>query len=475
MKRRAGDTRGMMETKKPTFYRRFANSLKDRTNDIQRAFREFLAFPTLIILIFILLAAATYLVERNQYQIPSPIFVFFRTRIFVDAEATSNLLGNIAGSIITVTSITITLLLLIVQQSASNLTTQVFDQFLRRRSNQFYFGYFIGAAVFTLLTLATVDEPFNPVFSASLVFFFTIIALFLLMVLFYATIHQMRPPVILGAIHDHALAARGSQRKLISRTRRQSLSLAPHSLEVRYDHHGFVTRIDLDELEDVLKFFPAVNEIILTVSVGNFVAYQSRVAEIKLLEEGEFNGLMEHVRGAIELERSRDIVTDAAYAVTQLEQIAWTVLSPSKSNLSPGLQVIHLLRDLLSRWAEDARETVEAQVLPIVYNDDVIGNLIQAYESLPVIAMQSREHQVISVMLESISSVYPQLPDDWRDPVESALLRLLPTLDAHLLTSGLEQALDKIIKTLKDDEREETAARFEDFLARKQENPAPTI
>jgi hypothetical protein len=88
-----------------------------------------------------------------------------------------------------------TLLLLIVQQSASTMTTQVFDQFLRRRSNQMYFGFFVGLAVYTLITLATVDEPFNPVFAATLAFVLTVIALFLLIVLFYATIHQKRPPV----------------------------------------------------------------------------------------------------------------------------------------------------------------------------------------------------------------------------------------------------------------------------------------
>jgi uncharacterized membrane protein len=89
-----------------------------------------------------------------------------QTRIFADAKATSDLLGTIASSIITVTSITISVLLLAVQQAAGSLTHQVFDQFLRRRQNQFHFGFFVGLALYTLVTLATVGESFNPVLGA---------------------------------------------------------------------------------------------------------------------------------------------------------------------------------------------------------------------------------------------------------------------------------------------------------------------
>ena len=62
----------------------------------------------------------------------------------------------------TVASITISLLLLALQQSAANMTTQILDQFLRRRINQAYFGFFVGLALYSLvtLTLATVDKPF---------------------------------------------------------------------------------------------------------------------------------------------------------------------------------------------------------------------------------------------------------------------------------------------------------------------------
>jgi uncharacterized membrane protein len=59
----------------------------------------------------------------------------------------------------TVASITISLLLLALQQSAANMTTQILDQSLRRRINQAHFGFFLGLALYSLVTLARWTSP----------------------------------------------------------------------------------------------------------------------------------------------------------------------------------------------------------------------------------------------------------------------------------------------------------------------------
>lgn len=444
----------------------FVIRIKSRLQEVRRAFQEFLALPTLMIVIFILLAIGAYLFERSSIKFNSRVYDFFAARVFVDAEATSNLLGNIAGSIITVTSITITLLLLIVQQSASNLTTQVFDQFLRRRSNQFYFGFFIGVAVYTLITLATVDEPFNPVFAASLVFLLTMTALFLLLVLFYVTIHQMRPVVILGAIHDHTLSARQHQQTLLSRTRRKPLSKSLLSSTVSSDQYGFVTGIDLEALEAVVTNHPEIEEIILSISIGGFVAYRDRIADVLTSSELPPEMKLDGIRDAIQLERSRDLKADPAYGITQLEQISWAVLSPSKSNLAPGLQAIYLLRDLLSHWAEEENEPQDRDRLPVVYNDDVVQKLILAFPSLAVIASVSKEHQVITAIFETFLQLYDRVPNAWLPDVDEAIERLIPVLDAFPATTvSMDRVLRETSDMLTRKQRHDMAAAISRKLA----------
>jgi len=112
--------------------RRWASDLREA---VVRSFAEFLAVPTLIIVVFLLLAAGTYLIDLANFAWLNPIRAVLRTHVFVDAAATADLLSTIAGSLITVTSITISLLIVALQQSAGTMTAQVFDQFLRRRHN----------------------------------------------------------------------------------------------------------------------------------------------------------------------------------------------------------------------------------------------------------------------------------------------------------------------------------------------------
>lgn len=169
--------------------------------------------------------------------------------MFADAKATTDLLSTIAGGIITVTSITISLLLLALQQVAGSLTAEVYDQFLRRRHNQAYFGFFVGLALYALVTLATVNVGFNPVFGATLAFLLTIIALYLLIVLLYTTINQMRPPEVIDEIHRHILWARQRQLQFIHRTRPVAHLGSAGQKSVTSVKSGYVTAVDLDVLE----------------------------------------------------------------------------------------------------------------------------------------------------------------------------------------------------------------------------------
>jgi uncharacterized membrane protein len=247
---------------------------------IRHAFSEFLLAPTCIITGFLLLAAATSLLDRGRIDALRPARELLETYIFADAKGTSDLLGVVAGALITVTTLTTTLLLIALRQSASSLTHQVYDQFLRRRSNQFSFSFFIGLSLYALVTLATVG-PMNPVFGAAVTFLLTIVALYLLLVLFYSTIDQMRPAVILCAIHDHALYGREKQLDFLRTTRRSSGCEAPVCASVKAADHGFVASIDVNAIAEAAARSRKDVEVVMHVSIGTFVAYHDLIADLK--------------------------------------------------------------------------------------------------------------------------------------------------------------------------------------------------
>jgi|GEM_PF-875495 len=424
--------------------------LASKVYAIKRAFTEFLTLPTLIILGFLLLSLGSYALDHAEVARLVTTRNFLKAHIFANAKATSDLLGAVAAGIISVTSITITLLLLIVQQSAASMTSQVFDQFLRRKTNQLYFGFFVGLALYALITLATVNEPFNPVWGGTLAFFFTVVALYLLVLLLYTTINQMRPVEITEAIHDHILHARRQQWPTIRKTRSASLLHAPVRLRVKSDEKGYVSRINLEAIMRGLKEKEAGAgaevEVVLLVSIGSFVAYGDTLAEVKATAATGLAGMNDCILNSIRLERQRDIDFDAAYGIEELETIAWTSISTSKSNPAPGLLTIRNLRNILARWSEEKKE--QEGTLPVVYYDNTIETLMNTFQTLAVASSESMQHQNYIEIARALTLLYDRLPEKLQQKAEDVILRNLSVLGDLAPTSELEMAMNALAEKL---------------------------
>lgn len=433
------------------------NSLVHFADTVRRAFSEFLKVPTAIIAAFLLLAVFSYLLDRSEIEWLRPLRQLLRRHVFANPKATSDLLGAVAAGIITMTSVTISLLLVAVQQAASSMTSAVFDQFLRRRHNQIYFGFFIGIALYALITLATVNPPFNPVFGGTFAFIGTVIALYLLILLLYTTINQMRPVEVIEAIHDHVLKARARQVRFLARTRRHPESKSAPRHLVEADRHGFVTHIDLKGIGAAIDANAAESEVVLLVSIGLHVAFGQRIAAISAPDDEAAKKIGQAVSCAIRLERQRDILIDPVYGIEQLETIAWTSISTAKSNPAPGLLTIFSLRDVLARWSVEAAPDPPEKIFPVVCSDETPRRLLDAFETLAVASSESMQHQNYVAVLETFSGLFDRLPNDQQIQIEDRILRILSALGDHVLTSELEAALTALAGKLREAKRWSTA------------------
>lgn len=432
---------------------------------LTRAFSEFLSFPTSIIVGFLVLASGLYAMERAEAAWLMPLRDVLEAHVFADPQVTADILGTIVGSLIAVASITISLLLIALQQTAASISTEVFDQFLRRRHNQFYFGFFVGVALYALVTLATVNAPFNPVIAASLAVLLTIVALFLLIVLLYTTINQMRPVEIVDEIHRHALAARDAHLRLLERTRRTSQRAAASSASAYAASHGYITRIDLDALEQDIGAASGEVEIVCRIAVGSYVSTGDLLADISCDNVADAGRLAEATCRAMRIERQRDIASDPTDGIEELAMIGWTSIATAKSNPPAGLLAIRALRDLLAQWSADPVDPSQVAgsptTLPIVYTDTLLDRFMEAFESLAVVSSESMQHQSFAEVARALAVLYPRLPVAWRPRAEQVVPRILSALGDHVLTTELENALVDLTNALRDAGSAETAAAVE--------------
>ena len=431
---------------------------------IRQAFGEFLLLPLSLIVAFLLLASVSFMLERREPAWLAPARELLQAYMFADAEAVRDVLGVVAAGVITITSITISLLLIALQQSASALTHQVYDQFLRNWQNQFYFGFFVGLSLFSLVTLASVG-PLNPVVGATIALVGSILALSMLLVLFYTTVHQMRPVVIISAIHDHALRARDAQLRLVDRTRRSPSLTAAVSVPVEAHESGFVTKIDLDRIEQAARDARGDVEVALRVSVGDFIVYRQLLGEVNATTRECAEAVAGVLEDAVLRETKRDITIDPVDCIEELETIGWTSISTAQSDPDAGILTIQALRDILARWSEPRAENGSTPA-PVVYVDNVMPKLLNAFESLAVVASESMQHQSYAEIVRTFDLLYLRLSSDARRRTEDIVLRTLSGLGDQILTAELEHALLAWIGTLRHAGRDDVAAAIADAHAK---------
>ena len=429
---------------------------------VRRAFAEFLTIPTLVIAAFLLLAVGAYYLDNLRIEHGWPTFVFG------SEESISTLLGTIAASIITVTSITFSLLLIAVQQSAAALTGQVYDQFLRRRANQTYFGFFIGLALYCLIILATVRPDYTPIHGATVAFALTVVALYLLILLIYSTIDQMRPVAIIRNIRDYALAAREAQREPLSLTRETPLPNDGATARLRAAESGYITAIDVKRLDQIRRDWFGAGEIILLRPLGDYVSIGEELIEVRHAGAPLDDGIGEQFLAAVRLERRRDLGTDPGFGIEQMANIAWTTVSTSKQNPEPGKLVCRALRDLVAHWYGEDTQEVErgGPDCRIIVPDSVPTDLIRGFETLAVVASESMQHHTLAEVYRALALALDRSVGQFRADVEAVIMRSLSMLADHPLTAELDESLVAVAQALPAGATRTAVERARDRLAR---------
>jgi len=440
---------------------------------LRQGWHEFLAFPAVIVAAFVVLAAFTLWMDNTD----ASWLKFGREQVigrfvFVREEGTASVLGQLLGGLLTVISITFSVLLLAVQQTASSLSSEVYSQFLRRRVNQLYFGFFTGLAVYDVIALAAAHPKFNPVYTAATAVIMTTLGLCLLVVLIYSTVDQMRPSVIIESLRDHTLAARERSLALLRRTRRTSQSPAPVQFTVFAQRDGFLQNLRLDRLAQALADLrdPAA-EIEVLHPIGTFVAYDDQLAVIRGGDRETASALAGRIQEALVLRSERDLQVDAAYGIVELQSIAWTTASSAKSTPEPPRLVINALRDLLGRWIAGTPERGEpatSEPVAVVYPDRLHRDVIDALVTTGIASNESLQHVVAISAFDALRQLLPRARGETREQVLDAIRTLLPALSDVLLTPRLEDALDALRRALEEHGAREVAAETSTALSLKQ-------
>jgi uncharacterized membrane protein len=427
---------------------------------LHRSMFEFIAAPALIVCGFVVLAEVIDWLDNHAG--PQRSWSALRTwlaQYVGDTQSAIGVLTAIAGSLFTVTSITFSILILAVQQGATVLNSQIVDHYLRRASNRAWFGFFVGISLFALITLVQTTHTRAPIFGVMMSTILGAVALFALIVLIYGTIDQMRPATLIAAIVDTAVAARHRQLPLLA----ASGSCVVEGGSIVYaDQSGHVARVDGRALEALLARHDDLR-IAIRPAIGDFVTIGDPPAVLSTGHEA----LADTVAAAIILTQKRDIADDAGYSLHHLHTIGWTAISTARSDPAVGAIAIQALRDLIVTWRDDpVRADGDGRGgVRLGYDDRLPRQLIDTLESLMVAASESRQHQTMALLLDTVTAVLPVVSPRQRRDLPGALRTAAVLAASHTPTRVMVQALDRCAAACRRHGLDDVAARLAEALA----------
>ncbi len=426
---------------------------------IRRSFKEFLAVPFAIVATFLFAAwGASALDAAAGKKGDWSGWRQFLDSFIGDPDQANQLMSTIATSLVTMSSITFSILLLAVQQSSAALTNQVVDQFMRRRTNQIFFGFFVGASLFVLTSLGLAKKDAVPVLATSISMLLAVISLLLLVALIYTTLDQSRPTAIIGTIHDATIKARQDQLDRLKKVR--IVENRPHGGDAIHSReYGYLSRIRFDKLQKCAEADPD-RTIVLERSLGAPVCKGQQIASViggRPLSQDERDG----IHDALRITKRRQLLDDPTFGLDQLGNVGWTSVSTAKSNPAAGLIAIHALNDLLFRWgAEEHLEVPGDPDSQIVYRDTLTDHIACAYEGLMVVASESMQHQSLAEVSKGIARAFPKLSEGMQEKLVRAVEGSLSALGDHVPTDVLCHELERLEEVFREHGHPRAAAKL---------------
>lgn len=414
---------------------------------------SFLAIPLGVVVLFLIIAAVTYQVDSSLTDewIARSSALHFLSDLFGDDDSVRSLLSTIASAMITVTSITFSLLLVAVQQAAASFSNQILQQFRQRKTNQFYFGFFVGLSLYTLVTLATTRELHHPLFGALIAIVMTVIALLIILVLIFTTIEQMRGSSVIEEITRNIRSARENEHELLKTTRRSATEGLPTQFRYSARRSGDVTGFDLKRIRKALDECAPDAEALLCVSDGVYVGRGDVIVEIRATErlsEDAKDALEKAIHGCIHIGEEPQLQADPQVGLGQLATIAWNNTSTAVSNPHPPILICRAVRELAWEWSDKAPAGDESS--RIVYPDYSLERALQLLEAMGAASAESKQPQTLAELYSAYAALLPKVDARFRRQLEEAVRLSLGALPQHVPTQHLNDAIARLAAALDD-------------------------
>lgn len=385
----------------------------------------------------------------------------------VGASGARGMLSAIAGSMMTVASLTFSLTIATLATASAQYTSRLTRNFMRDRINQFVLGYFVGLFAYCLVVLRTIrsgDEEiaFVPPIAVMGGLLLALVSIAVLIFFIHHIAESIQLGVILRRVTTETLGAidklfpaevgepagrttggRPAGRAAAGAAARAPLEFPPPGAgparAVSAERFGYVQSLDAERL---LRLATEVDGVVrMTADIGSFVTPEGVLCEIAS-QRPMTDEQIEHARGGFDIGAARTIEQDAAFGIRQIVDIALKALSPGVNDTTTAVMCTQHLGVVL--------EALAARPIPDqVRGEDGAVRLLASGRSFELLAglcldqirqSASGNTAVIGALLCAIGAAGRQALDGDRRRVLSEHARLIGALAEATITAEFDAA-----------------------------------
>lgn len=304
-------------------------------------------YPAIIACCFLILSYVLLYIDF------SPLGKAIKSRLdFVslrDASTARSIAATIAAGILSLTVFSFSMVMILLNQAASNMSNRVLDSMIENRFQQWVLGFYIGTIVYALFLLSTIRDTDTgihvPALSVYLLILLTILDIFLFIYFLHYITQSVKYETIIRRIYVKTMAE-------LKQQCRESEDNAPavpapfnSSHTLRAPESGYFQGFNRKGLVELCR--EQDWELRFHYPVGSFVLKGVAFAEInaghKLSQEQQ-----DQLYTLMEFHNGEPLDKNAFYGFKQLMEVALKALSPGINDSGTAVLSLHALADLLA-------------------------------------------------------------------------------------------------------------------------------
>ena len=271
-----------------------------------------------------------------------------------DASTARTIIGSIASGIISLTVFSFSMVMIMLNQAASQMSNRVLGQLIGNKFQQVVLGIYIGTIIYAFFLLSTIRDIdagiYIPALSTYLLIFFTIFDIFIFIYFLHYITQSVKYEVVIQRVFKDTL---DSLKKSCPNAQPSQVVILDTPYLVGATSTGIMEAIDRHTLKNICS----EHDLNITVLIcqGTFVLKGTPIAAVsKTIEEQVQNKLLE----SFSVNLNETISGNFFYGFKQLREISLKALSPGVNDPGTAILSLHALSSLILHRATCCPECI---------------------------------------------------------------------------------------------------------------------